>query len=186
MPLRRTFPTDAADRSLAGAVREAGVPGVVALAADKRDVVYQGAFGRRGVDQSAAMTLDTVFAIASMTKAVTAVAAMQLIERGRLTLDEPVGDLLPEIREVQVLDGFDADGAPRLRSPRQPITLRHLLTHTAGFAYTTWNAALYRFGQASGEPSGLFREPLLFDPGDRWEYGTSIDWVGRLIEHVTD
>jgi methyl acetate hydrolase len=186
MPERRTPAHEMADRTLARAVEHADVPGVVALAADKHDVVYQGAFGLRAFDQSAVMTLDTVFAIASMTKAVTAVAAMQLVEQGRLSLDQAVGDQLPEIRAAQVLDGFDANGAPRLRSPRQPITLRHLLTHTAGFGYTTWNAALHRFEQGASEPVGLFRGPLVFDPGDRWEYGTSIDWVGRLIEHVTD
>jgi methyl acetate hydrolase len=186
MPVRRALTTQLADQTLAGAVHHADIPGVVAVAADKHDVVYQGAFGLRAVDQPAAMTLDTVFAIASMTKPVTAVAAMQLMERGRLTLDEPVADRLAEMRAVQVLDGFDANGIPRLRPPRRPITLRHLLTHTAGFGYTTWNAALHRFTQAAGKPLGLFREPLVFDPGDRWEYGTSIDWVGRLIEHITD
>jgi methyl acetate hydrolase len=177
---------DAADRTLARAVDHAEVPGVVALAADRHDVVYQGAFGRRAVDQPEPMTLDTVFAIASMTKAVTAVAAMQLIEQGRLRLDSPVGDVLPEVGAAQVLDGFDAAGAPRLRPPRRAITLQHLLTHTAGFGYTAWNADLHRFEQGAGAPLGPFGGPLVFDAGDRWEYGTNIDWVGRLIERVAE
>jgi CubicO group peptidase (beta-lactamase class C family) len=121
-----------------------------------------------------------------MTKPVTAVAAMQLIEQGRLTLDLPVGDVLPEVRAAQVLDGFDATGEPRLRSPRQAITLKHLLTHTAGFGYTVWNAELQRIEQGAGAPFGPFGGPLVFDAGDRWEYGTNIDWVGRLIEHITE
>jgi methyl acetate hydrolase len=128
------------------------------------------------------MTLDTVFWLASMTKAITSVAAMQLVERGLLELDAP----LEQLARVQVLDGFDADDAPRLRAPKRPITLRHLLTHTAGFGYDTWNAELARY--ASGTPlRGLaaLGGPLVFDPGDRWEYGVSTDWVGRVIEDVS-
>jgi CubicO group peptidase (beta-lactamase class C family) len=115
---------------------EAGlIPGIVALAADDRGVFYQGAFGLRAVDKPEAMTLDSVFRIASMTKAVTGTAAMQLVEEGRIGLDQPMGDVLPMVKKVKVLEGFDADGGPRLRDPRGPVTLRHLLTHTSGYGY---------------------------------------------------
>src|SRR5438132_13890600 len=126
------------DLVLARAVDTAQVPGVVALAAHRQGVLYQGAFGRRALDEDAAMTLDTLFNIASMTKPVTAVAALQLIERRQLALDEPAATYLPAIADVQVLDGFDGDGTPRLRAPRATITVHHLLTHTAGFAYPVW------------------------------------------------
>jgi methyl acetate hydrolase len=174
-----------ADRALARAVEDGRVPGVVALAADDRGLLYEGAFGERTLGQGAAMTLDTVFGIASMTKPVTAVAAMQLVEQGAVDLDEPVGRHLPELAAVQVLEGFDAAGAPRLRPPRRPITLRHLLTHTAGFGYAIWAADLVRYQRHLGAPPPLLETPMLFDPGDRWEYGTSVDWAGRLVERLS-
>jgi methyl acetate hydrolase len=118
------------------------VPGVVAVAANDRGVIYEGAFGTRNLAQGPAMTLDTIFRLASMTKAVTSVAAMQLVEQGRLQLDQPIGGVLPELSAPQVLEGFDNAGAPRLRLAKRPITLRHLLTHTAGFGYEFDNADL--------------------------------------------
>ncbi len=121
------------DAALSRAVEAGEVPGVVALAATENGVMYEGAFGRRDLPGGPAMTLDTVFRIASMTKAVTSVAAMQLVEQGKLRLDQPIGDVLSELAAPQVLEGFDSTGAPRLRPARRAITLRHLLTHTAGF-----------------------------------------------------
>src|SRR6201996_8358448 len=111
------------------------IPGVVAIAATGKDVIYQSAFGKRDLGKDDAMTTDSVFWIASMTKAVTGAAAMQLVEQGKLSLEEPVAKVLPELAAPQVLEGFDANGEPRLRPAKTPITLRHLLTHTAGFAY---------------------------------------------------
>src|SRR5215472_14899885 len=131
-----------ADAMLERAVDAGEVPGVVALAADGDGVVYQGAFGKRDLAKGPDMTLDTVFWIASMTKAVTSAAAMQLVEQGKLHLEQPMGTLLPDLAAPQVLEGFDDKGAPRLRPAKGPITLRHLLTHTAGFAYDVWNAPL--------------------------------------------
>ena len=174
-----------AERVLAAAVEAGQIPGVVAMAADQREVLYAGAFGVAELGQPRPMRLDTVFAIASMTKAVTAVAAMQLVEQGRLTLDAPVGDALAELATVQVLEGFDASGEPRYRPPRRQITLRHLLTHTAGFAYTTWNAELVRWQASYADPPPFLEAPLVCDPGERWEYSISIDWVGRVIERVS-
>jgi CubicO group peptidase (beta-lactamase class C family) len=129
-----------------------------------------------------------VFWIASMTKAITAAAAMQLVEQGKLSLDEPISAVLPDLATAQVMEGFDANGAPKLRPARGAITLRHLLTHTAGFCYDTWNGDMVRFLQATGTPpfrSGLLaamKVPLARDPGTRWEYSTSIDFAGRAVE----
>src|SRR4051794_31904563 len=179
------------DRPLRDAAGAARVPGVVALAADANGIFYQGAFGRRSLAGDPPMTLDTVFRIASMTKAVTGVAAMQCVEQGRLALDQPAGEIMPELAQPQVLEGFDADGKPRLRPARRQITLRHLLTHTAGFVYNIWNAQLNRYVQATGQPtimSGLLaalNAPLAFEPGERWEYGINIDWAGRMVETVS-
>ena len=182
---------DDIDRLLNDAAGSRRVPGVVALAADRNGIFYQGAFGNRSAADGAAMTLDTVFWIASMTKAVTGVAVMQCVERGKLALDQPAGEIVPELAEPQVLEGFDANDKPRLRPARRKITLRHLLTHTAGFVYDVWNADLSRFVQATGLPparSGkliALTAPLAFEPGERWEYGINIDWAGRMVEAVS-
>ena len=176
------------DGVLERAVDAGDVPGVVALAADVDGVVYEGAFGRREVGTGAPMTVDTVFWIASMTKAVTSVAAMQLVEQGRLDLDEPLGTRLPELASPQMLEGFDARGAPRLRPASRPITLRHLLTHTAGFSYDLFSADMGRYMAHTGTPGIIecknvtLRTPLVCEPGERWEYGINIDWVGKAVE----
>src|ERR1700758_1755179 len=146
------------DAALSRAVETKEVPGVVALAATATGVLYEGAFGLRDIVDGPAMTRDSVFRIASMTKAVTSVAAMQLVEQGKLRLDEPIGNVLTELAAPQVLEGFDASGAPRLRPAKRPITLRHLLTHTAGFGYEQWNPELVRYGKVSGTPSTSTRQ----------------------------
>jgi methyl acetate hydrolase len=182
----------APDAVLREAVESGAVPGVVALAGDRDGLIHQGAFGRRGLGQDAPMALDTVFWIASMTKAVTSVAAMQLVEQGRLSLDAPLGALLPELAAPLVLEGFDAKGAPLLRPSRKPVTLRLLLTHTAGFSYTMWNAELARYAERTGLPAprsgklASLAAPLVFEPGERWEYGINTDWVGRAVEAAAD
>ncbi|TMJ65534.1 MAG: beta-lactamase family protein [Alphaproteobacteria bacterium] len=176
------------DATLSRAAEAKEVPGVVALAATDTGVLYEGAFGLRDVVDGPAMTRDSVFRIASMTKAVTSVAALQLVEQGKLQLDEPIGKVLPELAAPQVLEGFDSSGAPRLRPAKRPITLRHLLTHTAGFGYEVWDPDLIRYVKVTGIPSILTGKlaalhlPLVFDPGERWEYGINIDWVGRAVE----
>ena len=124
------------------------IPGVVAMAATGSEVIYQGAFGKRDLSKDDAMTADSVFWIASMTKAITCAAGMQLVEQGKLSLDEPIGKLLPDLANPQVLEGFDASGEPKLRPAKKPITLRHLMTHTAGFCYDVWNGDM---GEISGE-----------------------------------
>ena len=168
------------------------IPGVVAMAATSKDVIYQGAFGKRDLSKDDAndnaMTADSVFWIASMTKAITAAAAMQLVEQGKLSLDEPIGKVLPELATPQVLEGFDANGAPKLRPAKKPITLRHLMTHTAGFAYSMWNGDMVQYLEKTGTPSvttcknDALKTPLMTDPGTRWEYGINIDFVGKAVE----
>jgi RNA polymerase sigma-70 factor (TIGR02960 family) len=180
-----------AGQVLEQAVQAGDVAGVVALAANEQGVIYHGAFGKRAQGGDVDMTLDTVMWIASMTKAITSVAAMQLVEQGRITLDEPLSAKIPELGSIQVLDGFDEAGAPKLRAPRRPITLRHLLTHTAGFTYDIWNADMVRYQEHAGVPgiieckTATLMTPLMFDPGDRWEYGINIDWVGQTVERLS-
>ena len=161
------------------------------MVTDRQGSLYEGAFGKRALGQDAPMTLDTVGLIASMTKALTSTAALQLLERGRLDLDGPAAQWLPELGQIQVLEGFDAAGQPRTRPPKRPITLRHLLTHTAGFSYEFLSEEIQKFQAAQGL-KGVFscelaelRTPLLFDPGERWQYGINIDWVGRVVEAIS-
>lgn len=164
------------------------IPGVVAIAASGNDVLYQGAFGKRDLSKPDAMTLDSVFWIASMTKAVTAAGAMQLVEQGKLSLDAPIGEVLPDLAAPQVLEGFDESGEPKLRPASKPITLRHLMTHTAGFAYNIWNGDCAQYLEKTGTPNIFscqnvaLKTPIMSDPGTRWEYGINIDFVGKALE----
>ena len=180
------------DRALQRAVDARQVAGVVALGANDKGVIYEGAFGQRDAARGPAMSLDTVFWLLSMTKAVTATACMQLVEQGKLQLDEPVGKLLPELASPKVLEGFDASGAPRLRPARRPITLRHLLTHTSGLTYSNWSDKLPQYEKFTGQAdiaeskNGAFAAPLEFDPGERWQYGIGMDAVGKIVEAVSD
>ena len=176
------------DAMFSEAVESKKMPGIVAMAATDKGVLYEGAFGRRELGKDAPMTLDTVVWIASMTKAITATAAMQLVERGKLSLDAPAGQLAPGLAKAQVLEGFDAAGQPRMRAPKRPITLRHLLTHTAGFGYEIWRTEIATYQTATNTPgittctNAALTTPLLFDPGEGWEYGINIDWVGKIVE----
>jgi methyl acetate hydrolase len=164
------------------------IPGVVAIAADGNEVIYQGAYGKRDLSKDDAMTIDSVFWIASMSKAITAAAGMQLVEQGKLSLDEPIGRVLPDLAAPQVLEGFDANGEPKLRPAAKSITLRHLMTHTAGFCYDLWNGDMVKYLERTGTPgiitckSAALTTPLASDPGTRWEYGINIDFVGKAVE----
>jgi methyl acetate hydrolase len=179
------------DQTLKAATDRGDVPGVVAMAATREGPIYQGAFGKRVLPDGPTMTTDTVFWIASMTKAITSAAAMRLVEQGRLSLDWPVAEVLPELASPQVLEGFDVAGKPRLRPARRPITLRHLITHTAGFVYDIWNPEMGRYMEKAGVPgiiscqNAALMLPLVFDPGDRWDYGINIDWVGKAVERAS-
>jgi len=164
------------------------IAGVVAVAAHGSDVIYQGAFGKRDLASDDPMTLDSVFWIASMTKAITTAGAMQLVEQGKLSLDEPIGKVLPELAAPMVLEGFDERDEPKLRAAARPITLRQLMTHTAGFCYTMWNGDMGRYVDKTGLPAvttcknDALKTPIATDPGTRWEYGTNIDFVGKAVE----
>jgi methyl acetate hydrolase len=179
------------DQALRQATETGEVAGVVAAATLRGEPLYEGAFGRREIGKAAAMTLDTVFWIASMTKAITAAAAMQQVEAGKLALDAPISDILPQLRSPQVFEGFDASGKAKLRPARRAITLRHLLTHTAGFSYDIWNADIARYMEQNGIPgiitcqNAALTTPLTFDPGERWDYGINMDWVGKAVEAVS-
>jgi methyl acetate hydrolase len=179
------------DALLQRAVESGDVPGVIAMATDRNGVIYEGAYGKRVLGQPAAMTTDTVVWIASMSKALTSAGAMQLVEQGKLDLDAPAAKIVPEIATIEVLEGFDAAGQPRTRSPKRAITLRHLLTHTAGFGYDIWSTDLAKYQAAKNIPgiiscqNAALRTPLLFDPGDRWFYGINIDWAGKMVEAVS-
>lgn len=178
----------AVDSLLDAAVNKGEVPGVVAVATDARGTTYEGGFGKRVLGQAAEMTPDTVVWLASMTKAITGTAAMQQVERGKLGLDSPAREVIPYLGEVEVLEGFDAAGKPRTRKPRRDITLRHLLTHTAGFSYEIWSADIVKYQETMGVPgitgceNKALTTPLLFDPGERWDYGINIDWAGKMVE----
>jgi CubicO group peptidase (beta-lactamase class C family) len=180
-----------ADMLLGNAVAAGKVPGVVAMVTNREGTIYEGGFGERVLGQGSAMTPDTVVWIASMTKALTSVAAVQQVERGRLDLDAPASAVVPRIAEAQVLTGFDAAGKPTYRAPRRPITLRHLLTHSAGFSYEIWNPDIQKV-QAALQIPGIteckekaLTTPLIADPGERWDYGINIDWAGKMVEAVT-
>ena len=188
---RSMIMTSSIDGILRHAVEAGQVPGVAAVVTDRADTLYEGAFGERILRSQQPMQTDTVAYIASMTKAVTAAAAMQLVEEEKLQLDRPAADFVPEIAKCEVLQGFDAAGKPRLRAPTTPITIRQLLTHTAGFGYEIWSPELRKYQEVTGTPSigscksAALIAPLLFDPGDRWLYGIGVDWVGRAVEAVS-
>ncbi|MGO8835208.1 MAG: serine hydrolase domain-containing protein [Roseiarcus sp.] len=183
--------TAAANAILQRAVTaEPRVPGVVAMATDRSGNFYEGRAGVRRLGDPQPMTFDTVFALFSCTKAITGTAVLQCVEEGRLDLDAPAKRYVPEIGELQVLDGFDEAGGLRLRRPKRDITTRMLMLHTAGFGYPYFSAALKRLAAEHGQPDprlgskrGLMT-PLLFDPGESWEYGLGIDWAGHVVEAV--
>lgn len=167
------------------------VPGVVAMATDRNGIIYEGTAGKRVLGQKADMTTDTVFSIWSTTKAITGTAVLQLVEEGKVDLDAPTKAYAPEIGKLQVLDGFDDAGKPRLRAPKRDITTRMLLLHTAGLGYDIFNEQYLRLAQEHGQPGvatasrAALNTPLLFDPGEAWEYGSNIDWAGQVVEGVT-
>src|SRR5258708_1469642 len=166
------------------------VPGVVAMITDRSANIYEGAAGERILGASQAMTTDTVFAIFSTTKAITGTSILQCVEEGKLDLDAPAKTYVPDIGKLEVLDGFDAAGKPKLRAPKRDITTRMLMLHTAGLRYDFFNANYLRLAQEHGQPSVItcskasLTTPLLFDPGDKWEYGSNMDWCGQVVESI--
>lgn len=178
----------AVDAVVQGAVP--GVPGVVAGVTTGKETIYLGAAGVRDTATGTPMKTDSVMAIFSTTKAITGLTALQLMEEGKLDFDAPASEYVPALGEMQVLDGFDDTGQPVLRAPKTAITTKHLLLHTAGFAYDFFNEQYNRMATDHAQPSIVtatrraLQTPLLFDPGTQWEYGSNIDWVGQVVEAV--
>jgi CubicO group peptidase (beta-lactamase class C family) len=171
------------DEVLRSGIARRKIPCVVAMIANRDKTLYAGAFGQR--DSSGfPVQLDNIFQIMSMTKAVTTVSALQLVEQGKVDLDQPVARHLPQFERVQVLEAFDSGGKPTLRAPATAPTLRHLLTHTSGLCYDTWDEAMFRYTSTNAE-SPAVPSPLMFDPGKRWQYGRGLDWTGRLVEAIS-
>jgi len=176
------------EKALEAAVASGRIAGAVAAVADRDGVTYSRQAGVRQAGEPAAMTQDTIFWLASMTKAVVSVAALREVEAGRLSLDGDLSGLLPEFADLMVLEGFGEDGVPRLRPARRAPTLRDLLTHTSGFGYAFLSADLTRWHATTGaaDPNGGTRAahvlPLLHDPGEAWSYGIGIDWAGLAVE----
>ncbi|MCC6778256.1 MAG: beta-lactamase family protein [Hyphomicrobiales bacterium] len=171
------------DDAMRAAVARKDVVGVVVMAADRKGTFYQGAFGLADMTEARPLQIDSMFRIASMTKAITSAAAMQLIEQGRFGLDDPVEKHLPELASLKVLESFDgATGAYRVRPASRSVTVRHLFTHTSGLGYGFTSPIVRDFKPRTGEsyPVG----PLVFEPGEQWLYGTSTDWLGRLVEKI--
>ena len=177
------------DETLRSSMQRHKIPAVAAIVANANKATYSGAFGKRDSASGVDLKVDSIFAIASMTKAITTTAALQLVERGKLTLDEPASKHLPELGKLSVLEGFDSAGKPKLRPAVKPVTLRNLMTHTSGFAYDTWDADILKYTSQSGGaiPPGTVAPlvPLAFEPGTRWQYGYGLDWTGRLVETVS-
>ena len=173
------------DAALRAAVERNDVPGVVALVVSRDRVLYEGAFGVADVDTKRPLAKDALFRIASMTKPVTSLALMQLVEQGKISLDDPADKYLPELANLKVLESFDpATGDYKVRPAAKRPTVRHFLTHTSGLAYPFTSAIWRDFKPKAGEVYP-FGGPLLVEPGERWHYSTSTDVVGRLVEVIS-
>ena len=150
------------------------IPAAVAAVASADNVIYTGAFGKCDPAAGGDLSMGSVFHIHSMTKPVTTVAAMQVVEQGKLNLDEPNSKHVPALSQLNILQGFDQAGKPILQPARKPVLLRHLLTHTSGFAYDSWDQNILRYEQsrAANPAAATGPTPLMFEPGTRWEYET--------------
>ena len=177
------------DQLLSDGTSSGSFRGVAVMVCNSGGSLYEGS---SGVAKNKPMSNETVCVIHSMTKPITAAAVMQLVEQGRLSLEAPAGKVCEYLNEVKVLESFDANGQPKLRPPASPVTLRQLLTHTSGFAYTTWNELLRDYTIRTNTPPltslkrAAVQVPLMFDPGTQWEYGIGIDWAGFMVEAVTN
>ena len=174
----------ALSRQLSSAVNRGDVPGTVALVVGRDGVLYEGAAGKLDVAHDMPMPANAVFSIASMTKPVTSVAIMMLLERGQLKLDDPVSKYLTGFDNPQVLTKFnEKDATYETRPVKRPMTIRHLLTHTSGIAYAAFNPIVYRLKEATKKHE--WELPLLNDPGDKWNYGPSTAVLGMIVEKIS-
>ena len=174
------------DETLHKGIAARKIPCAVAAVANGKSTLYTGAFGTRDASGVAVKT-DSIFAIASMTKAITSVAALQLVEQGKVQLDGPASKYLKQLDGLQVLTGFDEKRSPQFRSAKVQVTLKHLLTHTSGFCYDRWDERMFAFSEWQGKNPVAAGSvgPLMFEPGSRWQYGQGIDWAGGLVEAVS-
>lgn len=182
--------TKSIDEALRMGLQRHGIPCVTAIVSTKDRITYQGAFGKRDSLSGIDVKLDSLFAIASMTKAITSTAALQLVDQGKVSLTEPVAKHLPQLANIEVLTGYDAAGKAILRPARTPLTLKHLLTHTSGFCYDNWSDEMVKWenslAKGTNPTTGIAPlVPLMFEPGTRWQYGYSTDWTGKLVETVS-
>lgn len=171
------------DAFLRARVAAGDVPGVVAMVVDRQSTIYSGAFGKADVAGNRPMAVDSIFRIASMTKPLTSLAAMMLVEQGRLRLDDPITNYVPEFSRVQVLTSWhESDATYGGRPPRRPITIRDLLTHTSGIAYSFIDARLARLDDGRKR---IWELPLVSDPGERFVYGPNTAVLGDIVAKVS-
>src|SRR2546428_6748015 len=163
-------------------VRRGDVPWVVASVANVGDLLYLEAFGKSAVGSNIDATPDTIFRLASMTKPVTSLAAMMLVDEGRITLDAPITHYLADYLQPPVLTKLNPDGTYESRPARWSILIRDLLAHTSGISYSFLNPSLARLSER-GTPETVL--PLLHDPGAGWAYGTSTAIFGRFVAAVS-
>jgi methyl acetate hydrolase len=172
------------DEALRSGIERRRIPAAVGSIADRRKTLYAGAFGVRDAS-GVPVRVDSIFRIASMTKPVTTVAALQLVEQGKVDLSEPAAKHLPQLANLDVFEGFDASGKPVLRPARTPVTLHHLLTQTSGLCYGIWDERMFKYSSAKVENTPAKPGPLMFEPGTRWQYGQGTAWAARLVEAIT-
>ena len=181
--LRGAEGSTAIDETLRSGIARRKIPAAVGMVASRHKTLYTGAFGCRD-SSGTPVRADNIFAIASMTKAITTVAALQLVEQGKASLDEPVSRHLAQFENVQVLAGFDANGTASLRRAKTVPTLRQLLTHTSGLCYDIWDGDMFRY-TSNNKLAPDVAGPLMFEPGTRWQYGQGLDWAGQLVETLS-
>ena len=160
------------------------VPGVAVAVVNKDGLLYNEAFGQSSTLTKRAMTKDTIFNMASMTKPVTSVAIMILVDEGKLKLDDEVAKYLPKWKDPLVISKFnEADGSFETRPAKRAITIRHLLTHTSGIGYGFASPMLTKIMEKTKKTE--LDSPLLFDPGDGWAYGASTRVLGHVVEAIS-
>jgi CubicO group peptidase (beta-lactamase class C family) len=169
---------------LKGATDRGDVPGVVVAVVNKEGLLYNEAFGRSSTAANRPMTKDTIFNIASMTKAVTSAAIMMLVDEGKLKVDDEVAKYLPKWKDPLVISKFnEADASYETRPAKRPITIRHLLTHTSGIGYSFASPMLTKIMEKTKKTE--LDLPLLFDPGESWAYGASTRVLGHVVEAIS-
>jgi methyl acetate hydrolase len=186
---QRLFGAATVEETLRAGARQRRIPAVTAVVATANKITYSGAVGKRDGSSGMDVKADSIFRIASMTKAITTTAAMQLVEQGKVSLSGPVSKYLPELGKLDLLEGFDSAGKPILRPPKKQIELHHLMTHTSGLVYSVWDPMLDKYNKVTGKgapPTAVAPlTPLAFEPGTQWQYGTGIDWTGKLVETIS-